>query len=84
MTYYIFKTDLDKFLVSKITEHNDTVVSNIIATCESLDEAQKLVEDAVPANSIAVGDNIQGFDPLLQRKKRRKELLRRLAPMLRT
>lgn len=79
-SYHIFKTNDGTYLVAKIMECNEIITHKIIAECETLE----LAEDAVPANSIAVGDNIQGFSPIfLKRKKRREMLLRRFAPMLR-
>ncbi len=87
-SYHIFLTNDNEYLVTKIMETSSIVVSKIISKHDSLEEAQNFLnEDGVPGNAVAAG-NVQGFDPLFggrgSREKRRKKLLRRLAPMLST
>ena len=87
-TYHIFKTNDGEYLVSKIMEYNEIVTNKIVVKFDTLEEAQEFLgEDGVPGNSIAVGDNIDTFSPFLggaSKKRRKKQLLRRFGPMLRT
>lgn len=87
-TYHIFKTNDGEYLVSKIMEYNEIITNKIVAKFDGLKEAQEFLgEDGVPANSIAVGDNIDAFSPFLgssKKRRKKKQLMRRFAPMLRT